>query len=100
VKNDGSLRQRRAVIRAVLHYVIKNPDAKDTIEGVRQWWLPEDYREQGQEQVEEILNFLVTKNWLTLRMTSQQRIYGLNKTRLKEIKVFLEKFQIRQKTNI
>jgi hypothetical protein len=89
VKTEGSLGQRRAVIQAVLHYLIKNPDAKDTIEGVRRWWLPEGYREQGQEKLEETLDFLVSKNWLTTRMTSQQKIYGLNKIFLEQIKNYL-----------
>ena len=89
VKNEGSLGQRRAVIQAVLHYLIKNPDAKDTIEGVRKWWLPEGYREQRQEELEETLDFLASKNWLTTRMTSQQKIYGLNKDFLEQIKNYL-----------
>ena len=90
MKNEGSLGRRRAVIQAVLHYLIKNPDAKDTIEGVRRWWLPEGYREQRQEELEETLDFLASKNWLTIRMTSQQKkIYGLNKDFLEQIKNYL-----------
>jgi hypothetical protein len=89
VKNPGSLGQRRAVIRAVLRYLIANPDAKDTIEGVRKWWLPEGYREQPQEELEKILQFLVSKNWLTGRVVSQQKIYGLNKDCLKQIENYL-----------
>jgi hypothetical protein len=90
VENQGSLRQRRAVIRAVLRYLITNPDAKDTIEGVRRWWLPEGYREQPQEDIEEALDFLASKNWLTTRMTSQQqKIYGLNKDFLEHIEDYL-----------
>jgi hypothetical protein len=70
--------------------LITNPDAKDTIEGVRRWWLPEGYREQRQEDLEEALDFLASKNWLTTRMTSQrQKIYGLNKELLKEIRSYL-----------
>jgi hypothetical protein len=90
VKNEGSLRQGRAVIRAVLHYLIKNPDAKDTIEGVRKWWLPEGYREQPQEEIEETLDFLASKSWLTIRITSQQKIYGLNKDSIDQIENYLK----------
>ena len=97
MKNQGSLRQRRAVVRAVLRYLITNPDAKDTIEGVRKWWLPAGYREQPQGELEGVLDFLASKNWLTTRMTFDQKIYGVNKKQLAEIRIFLEKFQVRQK---
>ena len=90
MKNEGSLGQRRAVIQAVLNYLVKNPDAKDTIEGVRRWWLPDVYREQRQEEVEKTLDFLASKNWLSIRMTSQQKkIYGLNKDFLEQVKNYL-----------
>ena len=91
MKNEGSLRQRRAVIQAVLLYLIKNPDAKDTIEGVRKWWLPGGSREQRQEELEKTLGFLVSKNWLTTRTTPQKKnIYGLNTNFLEQIKIYLK----------
>ena len=90
MKNEGSLGRRRAVIQAVLRYLIKNPDAKDTIEGVRRWWLAEDYREQRQEELDKTLDFLVSKGWLTIRTTPQQKkIYGLNKDFSEQVKNYL-----------
>jgi hypothetical protein len=77
------------VIQALLHYLIKNPDAKDTIDGVRRWWLPQVYREQPQQEIEETLDFLASKNWLTVRITSQQKIYGLNKDSIEQIEHYL-----------
>jgi hypothetical protein len=91
VKNEGSLRQRRGVIRGVLRYLISNPDAKDTTEGIRRWWLPEAYRERRRGELSEILQFLVSKNWLTVRMTPQkEKLYGLNKSHKQEVIAFLE----------
>lgn len=91
MKNEGSLRHRRGVIRAVLRYLISSPDAKDTTEGIRRWWLPEAYQEQRRGELSETLHFLVSKNWLTVRMTPQEeKLYGLNKSHLQEIIAFLE----------
>jgi hypothetical protein len=90
LKNEGSLRQRRAVIQALLHYLISNPDAKDTTEGIRRWWLSKAYREQSLEEIEETLDFLASKSWLTLRITSQQKIYGLNKDSIEQIEHYLK----------
>ena len=54
-------------------------------------WLPEGYREQRQEELQETLDFLASKYWLTTRMTSQQKkIYGLNKCFLEQIKHYLK----------
>lgn len=92
MKNEGSRWHCRAVIQAVavLRYLIKNPDAKDTIEGVCRWWLSEGYREQEQEELEKILDSFVEKHWLTTRTTPQQEnIYGLNKNFLEQIKSYL-----------
>ena len=90
MKKQGPLSPRREVIRPVLKYLISNPDAKDTTEGVRRWWLTEGRCEQRPVDVDETLQFLVAKNWLTMRITPQQeKLYGLNKLYLQEIVDFL-----------
>jgi hypothetical protein len=35
--------RRSRIARAVLTYLRKCPDAQDTIEGIGQWWLPEQH---------------------------------------------------------
>ena len=90
MKNEGSLCHCRGVIQAVLRYFVEHPDAKDTTEGIRKWWLPVQYRERQQEELEQTLNFLASRNWITVRVTSQQKtIYGLNKNSLEQIKSYL-----------
>jgi hypothetical protein len=78
------------VIRGILQYLVEHPDAKDTPEGIYKWWLPESYREQGQEKLEETLDFLGSRRWLSIRRTSQQKkLYGLNKNFMEQIKNYL-----------
>jgi hypothetical protein len=78
------------VVQQILHHLIKYPNAKDTIQGILHWWLPKDLVERSDKEVQEALDALVKRGWLTQRQTaSSQRFYGLNEKKLEEIKVFL-----------
>jgi len=82
--------RHKKAIQGTLRYLIDHPDAKDTVEGILKWWLPEGSVGGGREEVEQALDFLVTRGWLTKRgRNPSAKIYGLNKERLKEIKRFL-----------
>ena len=92
MKNEGSLGKCQIVIRELLHYLIKHPDAKDTIEGILRWWLPDSHRDWGEEEVQQAVDFLTSKAWITARnVTASQKVYGLNKDKILEIKEYLEK---------
>jgi hypothetical protein len=79
------------VIREILHYLTEHPDAKDTVEGILRWWLPKGGVERGEEEVREVLGSLVSRGWLTERGTTpSQKIYGMNRDRLEEIRRFLQ----------
>lgn len=75
------------VAQEILSYLIKHPDAKDTVEGILKWWLPEEREEFAQSA----LDFLVSKGWVTKKETTpSQKIYGFNNDYLQEIKNFLK----------
>jgi hypothetical protein len=77
------------LIRGILQYVVDHPDAKDTLEGIYKWWLPDSYR-SGKLEILTALNVLASKGWLTKRGTiPSKEIYGINRDRLQEIKSFL-----------
>lgn len=79
-----------AVIRAILRYLVEHPDAKDACDGVSRWWLPGDLVNRQGSGVQEALDFLVSRGWLTARKTrSSKKIYGLNKERLEEVEEFM-----------
>ncbi|MFQ6029013.1 MAG: hypothetical protein ACE5Q6_16150 [Dehalococcoidia bacterium] len=86
----GSHGHRWTAIREVLHYLIEHRDAKDTLDGILKWWLPERQSNWRMDKVQKALDVLVLKGWLTERkVRSSKKIYGLNKDRLEEIKNFL-----------
>ncbi len=89
-KEKESFRARQKLIEEILHYLTEHPDAKDTLEGILKWWTPKSQAEIDGKAIQEVLDFLVSKGWLTKReIFPSPKIYGLNKNRLKEIKAFL-----------
>lgn len=88
--NPPELSQKNhTLICSILSYFIDHPDAKDTAEGVFQWWIPKCEVEYRQEDVAEALDRLAGRGWLTKR-TPSQSLFGLNKERTGEIQKFLQ----------
>jgi len=74
------------LVREILGYLVDHPDAKDTIEGILKWWLPEGHAEWSRDEVEEALDALVSKGWVIKRKAPACKdFYGINKERLDEI---------------
>jgi hypothetical protein len=80
------------VIRHILQYLIDHPDAKDTTQGILRWWLVGGLAVWNEAAVQGALDALVARGWLTQRQTtSSQHLYGVDREKLEEIKVFLRK---------
>lgn len=43
---------------AILDYLLRNPDAKDSVEGISEWWVQETAAERKRWAVESALSFL------------------------------------------
>ncbi len=79
--------QDTVVRHSILDYLVRHPGAKDTREGVINWWIAKpcpDERLAG-----EALEDLVTKGWILKRDTASRPIYSLNHAYLNEIRDFL-----------
>jgi hypothetical protein len=89
---EGSRSACSSLIRRILLYVVENPDAKDTLDGIDEFWLSHRGVHHGKSNVRDALEFLAeTKHWLIKNKASAAvTLYGLNKDRLSEIKGFLE----------
>ena len=82
------------VIKDILRYLITHPSAKDTVNGIEKWWLPQNIGREGKRQIIESLNLLVGRGWLLARRSLQSgTVYSLNESALVEIKEYLEKNQ-------
>ncbi len=83
---------RQRVIRGILLYLIEHLDAKDTMQGILKWWMPNGYLERRGKEIQQALEFLVLQGWLATYPKVLQKdliIYRVNKERLEQIKAFL-----------
>lgn len=90
MKDKGSPGSHEKAIREILRYISEHPDAKDTVDGIIKWWRPKRQVEWRKKAVQEALDFLVSKGWLTRRAIAPSRkLYGVNKDCLEKIKISL-----------
>ena len=79
------------VVWLLLEYLYSHPNAKDTAEGIANWWLRAHGVMVNEMGVKEALNELVMSGWLiaTGRITSHP-IYSLNRARIVELQQLLQ----------
>lgn len=78
---------RTEIARRILIYLDENPEAQDSIEGILQWWLLERTVHYEKIRVEEVIEELVSRNFIVARKISGLPImYSLNPSKLKEIR--------------
>ena len=92
VTNDDMIR-RRELRHSILAYLLNNPMAEDTIEGIAQWWILSQKIQFCTDEVEDALDELVDEGFITLCTEADSKIlYRLNKNKYEEIELFLNKF--------
>jgi hypothetical protein len=80
--------------RSILDYLVHHPSAKDTHEGVHNWWLAAlPHHDVDDQAVIACLEELVALDWLARRPSTAGAIYSLNRNYLSEIRRFLEQDQ-------
>ncbi len=78
------------VIAHLLHYWLNHPAAKDTLSGIRRWWLPGPMTAWDEDAVQAALDALVARGWITQRqLPSGQTLYGLKQDKIEELRAFL-----------
>jgi len=76
--------------KGILKYLIEHPLAKDTVEGIVQWWFPDLPQQATTDDVQTALDTLVKKGWVVVTKRSPGSVlYGLEESRLEEIREFL-----------
>lgn len=76
--------------RAILHYLQIHPHAKDTLDGIAQWWLLKEWTEQRFQQIEFSITQLVSRGLVVERKRDGlPTYYWLNRAKEEEISEIL-----------
>ena len=90
-KNDASDFEDE-IAQAILIYLLEHPDAKDTLEGIAQWWLLKQCSERRVADVQCAVSFLLSKDLIIeTRREGSPPHYGINRSKEKEIAEVLKR---------
>jgi hypothetical protein len=90
--DEGMADQRPETGYRILKYLVENPNAQDTLEGIVEWWLLDRFTASHAATVKEALVALVVADLVLERRGKDTRVYyKLNRRKLKEISAFLSK---------
>ena len=80
------LRNYPAACNEILAYLVEHPEARDTLEGILEWWLLERKIKRQKDQVKEALTELVARGLvLEHKGGNSQTQYRINQSKYKEI---------------
>ena len=82
--------ERKELSRSMLTYLSNNPNAKDTLEGIVQWWIQDEKMRFCKDVIEKTLDELVARDMIIPCLDADSRVlYRLNKSKYEEIRSLL-----------
>ncbi len=91
VKENSYFPDKSQISHDILAYLAEHPDARDSIEGIVQWWLLERKIRYHEAKVKEAVNELVAGGFIVERKKEDMNHqYGLNIDKKNEISELLK----------
>ena len=76
----------------ILAYLMDNPDAQDTLEGIVDWWLLQQDIKRNVALIRKTVDALIHRGFLLERQGNDRtKHYQVNRERLPEISALIEK---------
>ena len=90
MNSGGQLTDESGVAYLILAYLLANPDAQDTLEGIVEWWLLHQQILQQTRNVKQALAELTERGLITTRTGADARIrYRIKRGKREEIESLL-----------
>lgn len=87
MKNNGPNNVKLKILR----YLIKNPNAKDTLRGICDWWLLEEGIDETIEIVSNAIELLLSQQLLLVdKKHGTEELYQINEAKREEILKILD----------
>lgn len=88
------MNDEQIVAFSILHYLVKQPRAKDTLQGISEWWILKEQIFQSVEGVSKALDLLISKGFVVIiEYENQEKYYQLNEAKFPEIKKILDELR-------
>lgn len=88
----SSIAENKNVSQEILRYLLRHPDAQDTLEGISEWWLLEETIRRKYAEVESALLTLVRLGFVLEKpIVNVGTFYCLNHSKKNEIRKLIEK---------
>ncbi len=86
---------KQECLQQLLRYMVQHPEAMDTIEGIREWWLRGISQTVSDEMLVMAIKQVESKGWLIRRdMAMSKALYRINQNALEEIRASLKAWEV------
>jgi hypothetical protein len=85
MRDDEGSTLIQKVIYEIGVYLQQNPEAKDTVEGIRRWWIPRGEERFSEEEVRSALDLMVIRSWAQESRVADTVLYSTTRAGLMEL---------------
>ena len=90
-KMKNKLDETKETSHKILAYLLDNPDAKDTMDGIMNWWMLQQDIKRNVALIKKTVQALLHAGLLLVRHgTDSTKYYQVNRARLAEISALIE----------